>query len=341
VSHDSPRYERQKRLSQVGAQGQQRLGSAAVAVIGLGALGSVASDLLVRAGVGALTLIDRDVVDWSNLGRQILFDEEDARRSRPKAEAAARRLRRINSETALRVEPADLAPGNLMSLLQGAGLLLDGSDNFETRYLLNDYAVREGIPYIYAGAVGTYGMVGAFVPGGPCLRCTYPEAPPPEQTPTCRTAGVLGPVVSVIGGLAAAEAMKWLTGHPEDLFAGYRYLDVWSGEIRSLHARADPDCPCCARRDFAWLEGRRGRPHTRPLCGGNTVQVPPSQDPPDLVALGGKLEGSVDGLEVRSRYLKFRDGELDLVLFADGRILVRGTEDPGRARALVARTLGS
>ncbi|MFQ5749158.1 MAG: ThiF family adenylyltransferase, partial [Planctomycetota bacterium] len=174
---DSPRYERQKRLSQIGAAGQERLGSATVAVIGLGALGSVASDLLVRAGVGGLTLIDRDVVDWSNLGRQILFDEEDARRSRPKAEAAALRLRRINAETALRVEPADLAPGNLVRLLQGAGLLLDGTDNFETRYLLNDFAVREGMPYVYAGAVGTYGMVGAVVPGGPCLRCTYPEAP--------------------------------------------------------------------------------------------------------------------------------------------------------------------
>lgn len=336
----SDRYERQIRLAQIGAEGQARLRAATAAVVGLGALGAAGADLLARAGVGRLILIDRDVVDWSNLQRQSLYTEEDAREGRPKAEAAQARLAAVNSEIRIDAEAADLTAQNAQTLLEGADLVLDGTDNFATRWMLNDWAVFRGRAYVYAGVVSTYGMVGAILPGGPCLRCTWPEPPGPEGEPTCRSAGVLGPAVAVIAGLAAGEALKILSGHPEAALTGFLHADLWPPGFHGVRAEKDPACPACARRDFPWLEGRRGTRAAEPVCGGNAVQVPLDLRAPDLALLAQKLAGTVTDLRQQPRHLRYRVGPLEVFLFADGRALVRGTEDPAAARAVLAETLG-
>ena len=337
---EATRYDRQTRLPQIGRDGQESLRRAKVAVIGMGALGSHGADLLARAGVGGLILIDRDLVEWSNLQRQSLYTEQDATAGRPKVEAAAERLAAVNHEVALEVQLADLSARNAPALLAGASLLFDGTDNFATRYLLNDWAVAHDVPYVYAGVVATYGLVGTIVPGGPCLRCTYPEPPEAAHTPTCQSAGVFGPAVAVVAGLAAGEALKLAAGRGGAATPGYRYVDLWTGEQRALKSRRDPDCPACAGRRFEWLEGARGAPQAQALCGGGAVQIPAAAAP-DLPALQRKLEGTVEALELRPRYLRFRERGLELTLFADGRVLVRGTEDPAAARALHARTVGA
>ncbi len=335
------RYARQERLPVIGEEGQRRLRDSCAALVGLGALGCVSADLLARAGVGRLILIDRDVVEWSNLQRQSLYTEADAEACRLKAEAAAERLAAVNGEVELVLRPADLGAHNLPSLLEGAELVVDGTDNFQTRYLLNDWAVRDRHPFVYAGVVGTYGMAGAILPGGPCLRCTWPEPPAAADAPTCRSAGVLGPAVAAVASLASAEALKILSGHPEAAFPGYRYLDLWSGEQQALRASTDPACPTCGAADFPWLNGARGARPAEVLCGGGAVQVPASGAPVALEAIAGKLEGSVAELRCTPHTLRFRFEELDVLLFADGHALVRGTEDAARARSVVARSVGA
>ncbi len=334
------RYDRQIRVPQIGAEGQSRLRQATAAVVGLGALGAIGADLLARAGVGRLILIDRDVVDWSNLQRQSLYSEEDAALGRPKAEAALARLRAVNSDIRLDAHPADLTAENAQRLLADADLVLDGTDNFATRWLLNDWAVLRGRAYVYAGVVATYGMVGAIVPGGPCLRCTWPEPPSAEGEPTCRSAGVLGPAVAVIGGLAAGEALKILAGRAGETLGGFLHVDLWTGDFQRVHSERDPACPCCSAREFPWLDGRRGTRAAEPVCGGNAVQVPLDARALDLAAIAQKLGGTVAALQVHERFLRWNARGLEVFLFADGRALVRGTEDPARARAVVAESLG-
>ena len=334
------RYARQERLPQIGTAGQASLKQATAAVIGLGALGSVGSDLLVRAGVGKVILIDRDVVEASNLQRQVLYTQSDAEDTVPKAVAAIERLHAVNPEVELESHATDLTAANIAALLGGADLILDGTDNFATRYLVNDFAVQEGKAFVYAGVVGTYGMLGAILPGGPCLRCTWPEPPEAGEAPTCRSAGVLGPAVSVIAGWAAAEAIKILAGASDQAFQGYRYLDIWAGNHQAIHAAVDPDCPCCGRKEHPWLAGQRGTLAAQVVCAGGAVQVPATGDPPDLNRLGERLQGTVDDLQVATAFLRFRHEDLDVLHFADGRSLVRGTEDPARARAVLARTVG-
>jgi molybdopterin-synthase adenylyltransferase len=333
------RYDRQQRLPQIGAAGQSALGQASVAIIGMGALGSVAADLLARAGVGTLVLIDRDVVEWSNLQRQMLYSEADAETGLPKVEAALARLTSINSQIQYRAHASDLTSSNVHELLADVDLLLDGTDNFATRYLLNDFAVATGVPYVYAGVVSTYGMVGSIVPpDGPCLRCTYPEPPDAAQAPTCRSAGVLGPAVSVIAGLATSEALKILTGGAA--LQGFLHVNLWDSQYQRIQAAPDPDCPCCGLQQYPWLTGLRGSRGAEVLCGGDAVQVPTNGNRPDLVALVSKLTDTVNGLHRGDQFLRFQSAGLDVILFADGRALVRGTEDPGRARAVLADTIG-
>jgi len=334
------RYSRQQRLAQIGPDGQQAIGAATVAVIGLGALGSVGADLLVRAGVGKLLLIDRDVVEASNLQRQVLYTEADAEAARPKAEAAFDRLTAVNSEVELVVLPVDLSAANINEVLADVDLILDVTDNFTTRYLLNDFAVANGKPYIYAGVVSTHGMLGTIVPGGPCLRCTWPQPPEAATTPTCRSAGVLGPAVAVIAGWAAAEALKVLANLSAELEAGFRYLDVWTGQMQFINASQDPNCPCCVNSDFPWLDGQHGTVDAQVVCSGDAVQLPGHGKPLDLDSLAAKLQSTVDGLQGSARFLRFSSQGLDVLVFVDGRILVRGTGEVARARALVAETIG-
>jgi len=337
---DDSRYARQERLPQIGASGQSALRERTVAIIGLGALGSVGADLLARAGVGKLLLIDRDIVETSNLQRQVLYTDEDAQLGLPKAVAAHARLTAVNPEVELEVQAIDLTAENIQGVLNQVDLILDGTDNFATRYLLNDFAVVQKKAFVYAGVIGAYGMLGAIVPGGPCLRCTWPEPPDATESPTCRSAGVLGPAVSVIAGWAAAEAMKILLGKEEDAHQGYRYLDIWQGTHQAIRAKQDENCPCCVHGEHPWLSGSRGTLAAQVICSGGAVQVPSSGQPNDLPALANHLQGTVDDIQLADAFLRFTFDKLDILHFADGRSLVRGTEDPARARSVLARTLG-
>jgi molybdopterin/thiamine biosynthesis adenylyltransferase len=336
------RYSRQSRFAGLGEEGQQRIRAARVAVVGLGALGSVQADLLARAGVGELRLIDRDFVEISNLQRQTLYDESDAAEALPKAVAAARRLARVNSE--VRIEPlvADLSPRNIDETLEGVDLILDATDNFETRYLINDFAVRGGVPWIYGAAVGSYGVKLAIVPGlTACFRCVYPE-PPRGAQPTCETEGVLGPVTAAVAALQTGDALKILARgkeSPVTIVARLTTIDVWSGEIRQTAPPArDPDCPCCAGREFLHLEGRHRAPIS--LCGRNAVQIHERSRPVDLAELATRL-GSLASVRVNEFALRAALDPYELTVFPDGRAIIKGTTDAGVARSVYARYVGS
>jgi molybdopterin/thiamine biosynthesis adenylyltransferase len=343
VTLDS-RYSRQIRFSPLGEPGQRRLRASNVAIVGCGALGSVQAEMMARAGVGMLRLIDRDFVEWSNLQRQFLFDENDAAEAMPKAAAAARRLARVNSEVALEPVVADLTASNAAELFEGIHLILDGADNFETRYLINDFAVRAGIPWIYGAAVGSYGLKVAIVPGRTaCLRCMYPEYPRTPQ-PTCETEGVLAPVTATIAALQVADALKILACTPDSpdsqiTTARITTVDVWSGEIRQINAPArDPECPCCARREFVYLDGSRRAPIS--LCGRNAVQIHERARPVDLAELARRL-GTIAPVRSNQFALRADLEPYELMVFPDGRAIVRGTTDVGLARSLYARYVGA
>ncbi len=348
------RYSRQILFSGIGADGQQRLRTAHAAVVGVGATGAAAAGLLARAGVGRLTLVDRDFVEPSNLQRQVLFDEQDARDALPKAEAARRHLLRVNGDVEVNAQVADVTPNSIEGLLAGAELVLDCTDNFETRYLLNDLCVRDGRPWIYTAAVGAYAATMNVLPrvdGGPeapawrakaeptaCLACLFPAAPEGEVQ-TCETAGVLGPAVNLAASIAVAEAMKFLTGQPERMRRTLLSHDLWSGERSEISAgKPRADCLVCGAREFRALAGE-GRPQIT-LCGRNSVQIHEHRRLLDLEALQQRLrplgEVRANGLLLRFSYPPYT-----LTVFPDGRALVQGTTDTGLARSLYARFLGS
>ena len=331
------RYSRQVRF--LGQDAQRRIGASRVALCGCGALGTVLADLLVRAGVGTLRIVDRDFVEWSNLQRQVLFDESDARDSVPKAVAAARHLARINSQVAVEPHVADLNPANIEDLFEGVSLVLDGTDNFETRYLINDYAVRENVPWIYCAAVGSYGLKLAVVPGRTaCLRCVYPEAPGGTQ-PTCETEGVLAPATAAIAALAAGDALRLLASGADSLETRITTLDVWTGEIRQIQAPdRDPQCPCCARGEYAHLSGLRRAPIS--LCGRNAVQIHERSRPLDLQELAARL-APLGVVRANEFALRAQLDSYELTVFPDGRAIIRGTTDTGLARSLYARYVGA
>ncbi len=333
---DHERYSRQILFPGIGEHGQEALLGSHVVIAGCGALGSFHAAALARAGVGRLTLIDRDYVESSNLHRQWLFEEEDAAQGLPKAAAAARRLARINSSVTVHPAIADLTAGNAGELLGGADVILDGTDNFETRYLINDFAISRGIPWVYGAAVGSYGLTMPVIPGhGPCLRCVYPE-PPAGAQPTCETAGVLNVIVSAVASIQVADALRILTGAP--LRPRITTFDVWKGGIRQIDAPdRDPDCPTCGRGEFPYLEDVRRPPAS--LCGRNAVQISGIARPLDLVELKTRLEPL--GIVRANQYaLRFQTGEYELTVFADGRAIVKGTDDTGIARSLYARYVG-
>jgi adenylyltransferase/sulfurtransferase len=329
------RYSRQILFPPVGERGQERLLGAHAAIAGCGALGSFHAASLARAGVGCLTIIDRDYVEPSNLHRQFLFEEEDAEVALPKAAAAARHIARINSSIEVRAAVADLTPANVEELLGNASIILDGTDNFEARYLINDFAVSRGIPWIYGAAVAAYGLTMPVVPGRTaCLRCVYPE-PPSGAQPTCETAGVLGAIVSAVASLQVADALRILV--EGEVHARITTIDVWSGIVRQVEGPArDPDCPCCGRREFPHLE-EKARPPVS-LCGRNAVQVQ-GAGALDLVALAARLE-PLGPVRVNAYALRAQLSGYDLTVFADGRAIIKGTDDPGIARSLYARYIG-
>ncbi len=333
------RFARQIAFPAIGEQGQARLLDSTVAVVGLGATGGSAAQLMARAGVGTLILIDRDVVEESNLPRQILFNNRDAKEARTKPEAAAASLKAAGENQNFIPRCEDLTRDNVSQLLSEAQLVLDGSDNFQTRYLLNDYCVANRIPWVYMGAVGSWGMAGAVLPDKHCLRCIWPHPPKTGQAPTCATEGVLGAASSSIAACGALEALKWLLGRPEDLLGGFLHLDTWTQEQRILGARRDPNCPCCGRGEFPWLDGLVGEQGTEVLCGGDSVQIPVVGGPLDLERMAGHLSEECQP-RTQGGTLRFHSRDCQVILFEDGRALVRGTRNPALAKSILAETVG-
>ena len=335
------KYSRQMLFAGIGPAGQQRLLASRAAVVGCGAIGAAAANLLVRAGVGYLRIIDRDFVEPSNLQRQTLFEESDALHVLPKAVAAERRLRSINSSVAVEGIVADLSPRNVEALLAEVDVLLDGTDNFETRFLINDVAVKSGRPWIYAAGVASYGLTMTIRPGAtPCLACLL-ESGTPDQglEETCDTIGVLGPIVNLIASLEVAEALKLLSGHPEALHGRLLSCDVWTGRMQSLGAARNPQCRACARRDFTYLQGE-AQPRIT-MCGRDSVQIHERARALDLGVLGVRLRPLVDNLRQNDFLLRFRIAPYEMTVFADGRAILKGTQDPAVARSLYARYIGA
>ncbi|MEK6677259.1 MAG: ThiF family adenylyltransferase [Planctomycetota bacterium] len=340
------RYSRQMLCEDIGEEGQRKLLASRVVLVGCGALGTALANTLVRAGVGSLRICDRDFIELNNLQRQILFDEEDIAGQLPKAEAAARKLRRINSDVNVEPVVVDVNSTNVVALAEGAQVLLDGTDNFETRFLINDLSVQSGVPWVYGAVVGTTGLCMTVVPGKtPCLRCVFDETPPPDVNPTCDTAGVLGTVVNVVAAMQATEVMKLLLGRMDEINPHMVSVDVWSGRFHSLKvqsARDQGNCSCCKRRDFAYLRGERGSSVTT-LCGRNAVQVNLRTNAVlDFQALADRLRSVARGeIRLNPYLLRATIDEYEFTLFADGRAIVQGTNDPEKARSLYAKYVGS
>ncbi|HET7207459.1 MAG TPA: ThiF family adenylyltransferase [Terriglobales bacterium] len=337
AQHD--RYSRQILFAGVGPRGQTRLAGSRVAIVGCGATGSVLASLLARAGVGTLRITDRDYVEPSNLQRQTLFDEADASESLPKAIAAARKIASFNSEIVVEPHVADLIPANVESLLAGAQLVLDGTDNFETRYLINDYCVKNSLAWIYTAAVGSYGVTLNILPGeSACLTCVFPE-PPQGMVETCETAGILNSAVNAVASLAATEAIKYLLGTRDKMRRTLLSLDVWENERAEVDAsKPRTDCRTCGAREFIYLAGQ-GRPHIT-LCGRNSVQIHERQRPIDFGEMERRL--SAHGTVRHNDFvLKFWREPYEMTLFPDGRAIIKGTTDTAVARSLYARYVGS
>lgn len=331
------RYSRQILFSGLGEEGQRRLLAGRVALVGCGALGTFQAGALARAGVGYLRIIDRDYVEWSNLQRQWLFEESDAREGLPKAVAAARRLGAINSGVVVEPAVADLTPDNAEELLGGVDLILDATDNFETRYLVNDWAVTNGVPWVYGGAVGSYGLAMPIVPGRTaCFECVFPE-PPAGPQPTCETSGVLNTITAMVAAWQVSLAYRMLAG--AEVEPKITMADVWTGALRQVRmADRDPECPACGLRTCRHLRGE-GRPPIS-LCGRNAVQIHELKRPIDLAALAERLRplGSVRANEFA---LRFEAAPYEMTVFPDGRAIIKGTTEPGVARSLYARYIGN
>lgn len=335
------RYSRQILFRGIGEEGQRRLAAGRVAIVGCGATGSALASLLARAGVGTLRIIDRDYVEPSNLQRQSLFDEKDAAESLPKAIAAARKISAFNSEIVVEARVEDVVPGNIHALLEGMDVILDGTDNFETRYLVNDFAVETSRSWIYAAAVGSYGVTLNILPGKTaCLACIFPDSPR-GMVETCETSGILNTAVNVVASVAASEAMKMLVG--DEALGRLRKtlwsMDVWTSEQAEIAAgRPRAACRACGERNFVHLAGE-GHPHIT-MCGRNSVQIHEQARPIDFAEMQRRLE-TLGVVRHNEFVLKFWREPYEMTLFPDGRAIIKGTTDTGVARSLYARYVGS
>jgi adenylyltransferase/sulfurtransferase len=345
------RYSRQILFSEIGEAGQQRLLESSAVIVGCGALGTALANLLVRAGVGKLRIVDRDFVEPSNLQRQTLFEESDARDALPKAVAAQRRLSAINSGVSVEGIVADLGPSNAEDLLRGFPLILDGTDNFETRFLLNDVAIHLSVPWIYAAVVASYGVTLTVRPGETaCLACALESGDASRNNDgsqdatsgtedTCDTVGVLGAAAGVIASIEAAEAIKLLLGKTDSAGGRLVSFDVWSGRFQSVRVARNPECRACGQHDFRYLEGD-AQPHLT-MCGRDSVQIHERRKQLDLAALGRRLAPTVAEVRENGFLLRFRVPPYEMTIFADGRAIIKGTRDTSVARSLYARYIGS
>jgi molybdopterin/thiamine biosynthesis adenylyltransferase len=340
---DLDRYSRQMRFYGIGEEGQRRLLASHVTLCGCGALGTVLANALVRAGVGHLRLIDRDFIETNNLQRQVLFDEHDVAENLPKAEAAARKLGAINSSVHVQPVVTDIDRTNILDLVHDADLILDGTDNFEIRYLINDAAVKLNKPWVYGGCIGSHGQTMTILPGEtPCLRCVFEAAPAPGEAGTCETAGVLSPIVNIVASYQVAEAFKILTGRHERINRELIYIDVWENiqrRIKIAPLLGKVDCPCCKQRRFEWLAGEHGA-HTTSLCGRNAVQVAHrSATRLNFEELAHHL-GMMGEVSYNRFLLKFSADGFEFTVFPDGRAIIKGTSDVDKARTLYAKYIG-
>lgn len=364
MTDDLARYHRQMLLPGFGEAGQRKLAESTALLLGCGALGSVAADMLARAGIGHLVIVDRDFVELTNLQRQVLFDEDDAAAAMPKAEAARRKLARINSSVEVTAIVDDINHSNIERFVGSADILIDGLDNFETRYLANDVAVKHALPYVYGAAVGTTGMAFSILPHGdgsaaweshdgrnfatPCFRCLFDEAPPPGSSATCDTVGVIGPAVGIVANHEVAEALKILTGNYDRVARTLLNLDLWSNDTMQLKvagARDNGDCPTCKHRRFEYLDGKTGSTAAT-LCGRDAVQLRHRQraEGIDLEAVAGRLERH--GKVRRNDFILHVDisdsnKRIEISLFPDGRAIVKGTDDIAEARNIYAKYVGA
>jgi molybdopterin/thiamine biosynthesis adenylyltransferase len=336
------RYSRQVLFNGIGNEGQLRITASRVALVGCGALGTMQASLLVRAGVGTLRIIDRDFVEESNLQRQILFDEEDVREVLPKAIAAEKKLRTVNSLVNVEGLVEDVNASSAERLLGGFDLILDATDNFDARFLVNDFAVRNMIPWIYGACVGSYGLTFPILPGESAwLRCVFESAPPAGASPSCDTAGVIGPIVCLIAGMQVAEALKILAGRRDSVNRRIVTIDVWDNRREAVDLPPPhPDCPCCGRHEFPFLDGSLGADVTT-LCGRNSVQIRRREGTRiDLDDLARRL-GPLGNLERNRFLLRASIDDYQLTVFADGRAIIQGTYDTAVAKSIYARYIGN
>lgn len=335
------RYVRQIRFAPLGQTGQENLRRGRVLLCGCGALGSVLANTLVRAGVGFVRLVDRDFLELNNLQRQVLYDEHDVASGLPKAIAARNKLQQINSQVEIEAMVVDVHSQNVLQLASDVHVLIDGTDNFETRYLLNDVSIKQQLPWIYGGCLGATGQTMTILPGRtPCFRCLHREPPPPGATETCDSAGILGSIINVVASLQALEAIKILSGKPEAASPFLTVFELWENRIRQIKlGPSSPDCPACAHHQFEWLAGQRGS-HTAVLCGRNSVQLSlPERHEISLESLASKLE-AVGQVQRNEYLLRCQIGDYLLTLFPDGRAIIGGTEDVAEAKTVYAKYVG-
>jgi molybdopterin-synthase adenylyltransferase len=339
---DNDRYSRQIRFAPIGEEGQARLASSRVLIVGLGALGTVTADQIVRAGVGFVRLIDRDFVELSNLQRQSLFDEDDIRNALPKAVAAEAKLKRINSSVHIEAKVDDVNPSNIEDLLSDVDLVLDALDNFETRFVINDACAKHRKPWIYTAAVGSYGLVMPVLPGTtPCLRCLLGSLPAPGTSPTCETAGVVAPITHIIASMQVAEALKFLSDHLSPQDVRLTAYDVWSHRFQRIEVGHDSmaACPVCSEGNFEYLDGNPLRTIT--LCGRNAVQlIPGVKGDIDFQQLSKSI-AAFGSVQFNDFLLRCSAPPYELTLFKDGRAIVKGTEEAGTARSIYSKMVGS
>lgn len=348
---DLARYHRQMIFPPLGESGQRKLLDATVVMVGCGATGTALSNQLVRAGVGAVRIIDRDFIELNNLQRQILFDEDDIAANLPKAEAAARKLRRINRQVNVEGIVGDVNPGNVLSLLADADVVLDGTDNFSTRFLLNDACLTLGKPWVYTGVIASYGMTATLIPDAAaarlpgnraatgCLRCFLPELPAPGTTPTCDTAGIIGPTVALLTAVAAGEVLKLIVGQGK-LNPGIIHMDLWSHDYEQFGLMRQPDCPACGRAHYDFLNAQVGTTSAA-LCGRNAVQVTVARGPRlDLQAIARQLRDVATQITQNDYLLRAQIDGYEFTVFPDSRAIIKGTEDEELAKSLYARYIG-
>ncbi|MFL6373671.1 MAG: ThiF family adenylyltransferase [Pyrinomonadaceae bacterium] len=338
----SDRYSRQILFREIGRDGQAKLLASRVLIVGCGALGASHAEMLARAGVGHLRIVDRDFVEFTNLQRQTLFKESDAADRLPKAIAAKQRLAEINS--GIEVEPivADVNNSNIEQLITGCDVVIDGTDNFQVRYLLNDACVKNGIRWIYGAAVSSYGTTMTIIPGEtPCLQCIFDEMPDAGSSPTCDTAGVIMPIIATVSATQVTEALKLLVGDTDGLHRSLMQFDIWANDRQRIKLGApNPDCKCCGKREFEFLEAE-SQEFAAVLCGRNAVQIAPANGTSlDLGLLASNLDSLAD-VKQNEYLLRFSIDDREITVFADGRAIVKGTDDVAAARSLYARYVGS